>query len=273
MTGAAADVFVGREAECAALAAALARGGHAIVEGRFGMGRTALLRRLQATRGAAWCMAFAEADDPPAAVCARWWCDLWGGAAPPRPFAALRAALLNAPLRDPRPHVLVLDGISRLTPPKADLVRRLAAAGRHRMVAVVEGGLSAAERLRLAAWLVPCCRVELGPLPPVEVRRFFTRVADEHRLAWDAATIRSLARSSAGYPLRMQELVRRELDRHEPAGRKPRRRDPDGRELDRHEPAGHEPIRARHEPIRGRHEATRGRRQLRPDADSEPPAP
>jgi hypothetical protein len=212
-------LFVGREGETAALAAALSQGANAIVEGRFGMGRTALLRRLQAIQGEAWQVAFADCDLPPASICAQWWSELGGGAAPPPPpgLAALRAALLRAPLADRRPHVLVLDGISRLTPAKLDLVRRFAASGRFRLAAIVETALSRPERVRLAAWLAPARRVALRALPPADRRLFFSRLAAEHRLAWSPAVISGLARSSGGYPLRMQEQARRELARR-PAG-------------------------------------------------------
>lgn len=266
---AAGALFVGRERDLAALAEALARGAHALVEGRFGMGRTALLRHLQATRGAAWRIAFADADLAPAGLCTEWWRELHGGApgasAGPakdrrasraavsgrpsftavsgrpsfaglsrrpsftglsrRPsFAALRAALLRLPAGDRRPHVLVLDGVSRLTPARMDLVRRLAGAG-FRLVAVVEHALSRADRLRLAAWLAPACRVELAPLPVSDAELYFARLAAARGLAWSREVVRALARSSCGYPLRMHELAVRALE-GQPTAAAPRRSPP-----------------------------------------------
>ncbi|HEY6321785.1 MAG TPA: hypothetical protein VJA16_09535, partial [Thermoanaerobaculia bacterium] len=71
--------------------------------------------------------------------------------------------------------------------------------------------------LRLDAWLLPARRVTLGPLEPAAARLFFARLAAVHHLAWSPATLDGLARASAGYPLRMQEQARRELDRGAPA--------------------------------------------------------
>ncbi|HEY6321836.1 MAG TPA: AAA family ATPase, partial [Thermoanaerobaculia bacterium] len=130
--------FVGREQETAALAAALAAGLNVVVEGKYGMGRTALLRQVEAALGRAYRFAFADGDLTPAAICEQWLAAL-AGAKRRRPerYLAVRAALLRVPLADPRPHVLVLDNLCRLTPPKADLIRRLASCGRFRLAAIL----------------------------------------------------------------------------------------------------------------------------------------
>jgi type II secretory pathway predicted ATPase ExeA len=215
--------FVGREREIEAIAAALADGLHVVVAGRYGMGRTALLRRVAARLMPGSRCAFASFELTPAGICGQLLADLAGQAGlggPPRrrperrrSHLAVRAALLRAPLADPRPHVLVLDDLGRLSPPKLDLVRRFSACGRFRLAAIVEPFLAAPQRLRLDAWLEPACRVTLGPLEPAAARLFFARLAAAHRLPWSAAAIDGLARASCGHPRRMRELANRELAR------------------------------------------------------------
>lgn len=208
--------FAGREREIAALAAALAAGLNVIVEGSYGMGRTALLHEVAARLGAAYRFAFAGFALTPAGICEQCLGCLAGARRLPRRrrrYLAARAALLRAPLADPRPHVLVLDDLGRLTPAKAELIRRLSGCGRFRLAAVCEPFLPAPERLRLCAWLAPARRLTLGPLAPAAARRFFARLDAAYQLSWSPATIRDLARASGGYPLRMQEQAQRELAR------------------------------------------------------------
>jgi AAA ATPase domain len=221
--------FVGREREVEAIAAALAAGLHVVVAGRYGMGRTALLHRVAARLMPGCRCAFGSFELTPAGICDQLLAGLAGQAGqadltrlggPPRrrqgrrrSHLAVRAALLRAPLADPRPHVLVLDDLGRLSPPKLDLVRRFSACGRFRLAAIVEPFLAAPQRLRLDAWLEPACRVTLGPLEPAAARLFFARLAAAHRLPWSAAAIDGLARASCGYPRRMRELANRELAR------------------------------------------------------------
>jgi MoxR-like ATPase len=211
--------FVGRERELDLLQAALGGDGHAILEGRYGMGRSALLHEAAARAGAAWRFAVADFALPPAAIGAQLWEQLLGaGRGRPRPgnHLAMRAAVLRAPLADSRPPqsqrwVLALDNIASLSPRKLDLVRRLADGGHFRLAAVVERFLPAADRRRLDACLAPACRIVLGPLAPAATRRFFSLLAAAHDLPWNAEVIAGLARASRGYPLRMQEQACREL--------------------------------------------------------------
>lgn len=219
-------IFVGREREVTQVAEALARGRNVVVSGLFGTGRTALLHHVAKTLGGDWRFAFADFERPPAEICAQLLEGL-GGRLPGesrdrrrrRPAAgrsgylAVRAALLRTAAAGPRPAVLVLDNAWRVSAAKSALLRALAAAERFRFAVVIERFLPAADRARLGAWLEPASRISLGRLDLSASTAFFSQFAAAHRIAWSPAEIDGLARAAAGYPLSMQELAWRELDR------------------------------------------------------------
>jgi hypothetical protein len=205
--------FVGREREIATVAAALAAGLNVVLEGRYGSGRTALLRRVEEALAASHRFAFADGSLTASGICNQWLAALGGlestAAAhrkPPR-YLSARAALVRAPEKAGRRPVLVLDDLGRLTPAKVELIRRLTAGGGLRLVAVLEPFLPAAQRLVINAWLVPLRRLKLGPLSVAASRRFFTCLAAQHRLPWELPTVLGLARAGGGHPLAMWELA------------------------------------------------------------------
>jgi len=146
--------LVGREREQARITAALAAGRNAVLSGRYGSGRTALVRRVAEVSAGRFHFVFVDFSAPPREA----WAALAAELAPPprRPgrgrsagWRTLRAQVLHGqPADGPRP-VVVLDDVGRLTPARLDLVRQLSLADRFRFVAIVEGFLPTADRAQL----------------------------------------------------------------------------------------------------------------------------
>ncbi len=210
--------LVGRENEEARVAEALAAGRNVVLSGKYGSGRTALVRHLAATCAGRFRFVFCDFSAPPRET----WAALAAGLVPERRrkalgrrpgSRALRARVLGAPMTDGPPAVVVLDDVGRLTPARLDVVRRLTVSDRFRFVAIVEGHLPAAERKHLLACLAPLERLRLGPLPQGAVRDFLARAAAERGLAWSPEKVAAMARGTGGHPLSMRLALDRIADR------------------------------------------------------------
>ncbi len=208
-------IFVGRDRETAALRRALLSGRNVLLSGKYGIGRTTLLRHLGSRWPGELCVCFADFSRTPAVACRALAAQLLPaprrpGRRPPR-YGALLAALAGVrPGRGPRP-VLALDDVARLTPAKLQLVRRLAGNPSWRIVVIVERFLPRSELVRLLAWLHPVDRIALDRLDGEHGREYFRRVAEQGKLGWDEDRVAALARRCGGYPLEMALTADRAL--------------------------------------------------------------
>jgi len=199
--------------ECKRIQSALAAGHNLVLTGPFGIGRTALLRHLAKQMNEDWRFIFLDGSQTPARLL-RGLIQKW---APKRPGTSRRTATawkverrhlatLRSP--DPRPVVVVLDDVAKVTRPQLDLIRWLKDDGRFRIIAVTERFLPEDGQRRLRARLYPAPLLTLGPLPPRTARRFFETWSDQHRLEWGSDHIHGLTLSTHGYPLGMREAAK-----------------------------------------------------------------
>lgn len=204
--------FVGRERERDLLRHALHAGQGVVLSGRYGVGRTALVRAVADGLGPARHFVFVDFRETPAAVCARIVAALLARgrrrAPVPTTYRDARSLLAARSLRDGST-VLVLDDIGRLTVAKWELLRFLAARTPLRIVAIVESFLPARDVERLRAVLYPSVALELHRLPLEASVRFFAAASARYGLGWSEEHVRLLATSRGGYPLEMAEAVAR----------------------------------------------------------------
>jgi hypothetical protein len=209
---------VGREKEIKQIQRALERGKNIILMGKYGMGRTCLLKKVAQVAGDRWRFVFADFSRTPGNVCADLAAELLlegkrKGRDGNRGYKSDRFRITHLDLKAPRPHVLVLDGIGKLSAPKLDLIRRLAAEGRFRLVAVVEAFMGEKDLLHLRARLMPSLLIHLSHLSRKSAREFFRRFSKQHHFHWTEEEIYGLAEMTGGYPLGMKEVVSRKLAR------------------------------------------------------------
>jgi len=209
-------IFVGRARETAALRLAFTSGRNVLLSGKYGIGRTALLRQLADLCSAELRVCFADFSSTPAAACRQLAPQLLPvprrkARRPPR-YSELLAALAKATLASKPRAVIVLDDVERITPAKLQLVRLLAGNPSWRIVAIVERFLPRPELVLLLAWLYPVDRIALGYLDLEQGREYFRRVAEQGRLGWSEERILALARRCGGYPLEMRIAAERALE-------------------------------------------------------------
>jgi len=204
--------FVGREHEIAQTAATLAAGRNVVLSGKFGMGRTSLVRQVAADSRGRWKFFFGDCSQPPAAVCRQLASQLsrprHSGRRIEEPaYREARRRLLDAAREAAPPAVFVLDNVARMTPAKWEFLRFLSGAPRLRFVVVVESFLPESDVTRLRACLYPSIRFRLGRLPAPRSHEFFERVSTRIGLGWSRDKIRGLVVRGGGFPLSMVEAA------------------------------------------------------------------
>jgi hypothetical protein len=210
--------FVGRSAEIASLCRELEAGRNVVIVGKYGIGRTSLVREAATRLETAYRFCFLDFASTPAAMCRSAFEEFFKGKPrrrrpPPESYRQVRRFLAHESPRDVRIPVLVFDDIARLTHAKCDLLHYLAGKGRFRFVAIAEAFLSPADLSRLRVLLFPNSLLRLHPLRDAESEDFFSSASRNLGLSWTASRMSLLARVKHGYPLAMAETVARELRR------------------------------------------------------------
>ena len=208
--------FVGRENEIGQIKEALTEGNNVIVLGKYGMGRTSLIRHIAETTKERWRFIFVDFSQTPGRICNHLLAKLYPGREfEPRhtKYRSSRFRIATLPLDDSRKHILVLDNISKFSAKKNDLLRYLTWEKRFQFVSIGEAFLSSDDLFRLRVRMDPSILITLHYLSTSDVVQFYRQLSGEHRLGWNEGRIKNLADVTVGYPLRMKEIALRELAR------------------------------------------------------------
>jgi hypothetical protein len=210
--------FVGRQREIACICKAIERGDNVIVCGKYGIGRTSLLKRIAELTRDRWRWVFVDFAQPGSAVCRAVFTQLFPELKEKRsgaylPYKLTRFEIAHLELDDARPLVLVLDNLATFSTHKINLVRYLVQAKRFRLVAIPENFLPTAQLHRLRTQLSPALVLTLEHLSVSSARAYFTYYAERYGFGWTATQINSKATTTGGYPLGMREVVKQEIER------------------------------------------------------------
>jgi len=210
--------FVGREAELTEIKNELSQGKNLVVTGKYGIGKTSLVKEVANMHGERWHFLFSDFSDPPSKVCD----DLLASLKPKRPqrkrtrslgYRQRRSMIADLTSSTKRPCVIVLDNIEKLTPQRLGLIRHLAWDKACLFIAIPEPFLPEDDLSRLRACLYPSQVIRLRRLSAKQTERIFHDCALKHQLQWSKSDIHMLALATKGYPLAMKEFVSRELER------------------------------------------------------------
>jgi hypothetical protein len=199
-----------------------------VLTGIWGIGRTALARRVAEEMAREWLFVFVDCERPPGQV----WRDLFSAVFPSeqerlraegRSAMWMRCRVSSRRLEDPRRHVVVLDNMARLTAPRLDAIRRLRE--RFQVVAITEAFLAEEASVALCAALWARRPLQLGHLGEAATVAFLEECSRRHGFGWGEDAVLGLARAVNGFPLGMREAVAAELRlREKPPA--PRSREP-----------------------------------------------
>ena len=208
--------FVGRDKEIGQVRQALQEEKNVILSGRYGMGRTSLIKYIGEGMKDEWRFVFADFSKTPGAICNHLLSKLFSqyGLDPQYvKYKSSRSRIVTLDLEDKRKHVLVFDNLAKLTPPKNDFLRYLTWEKRFQLIAIVESFLPPNDLFQLRVRLDPAVVINLERLCPDGEIRFFRSLSEEHGFHWTESHIRNLAELTGGYPLRMKEIAAREIER------------------------------------------------------------
>jgi hypothetical protein len=208
--------FVGREKEVKQIMEALEEEKNVIVSGKYGMGRTSLIKYIAETVQDQWRFIFVDFSKTPGSVCNHLLLDLFprqGFNRENTKYKSSRFRIVTLNLDDKRNHVLIFDNLAKLTPPKNDLLRYLTLEKRFQLVAIVESFLPPDDLFRLRVRLNPSELILLQYLGTENVINFFQHLSEEYQLHWSEVQIKNIAEMTGGYPLRMKELAVKAVQR------------------------------------------------------------
>lgn len=215
--------FVGREKEIRRIRKGLEQGKNLILMGKYGIGRTRLIKQLAQQNQDRWQFIFTDFSKTPYEVCGHLMAELWPKKKLPSRngalnYKAMRFRISRLDIGKEQSPVLVLDNISKLSAQKLDLIRHFAPEGRFRFIAIMENFISPRDLFHLRVRLRPSLLIHISYLSRRSPREFFREVSVQRSFHWTEREIDRLADITGGYPLSMNELLVRKLASTLPIG-------------------------------------------------------
>jgi AAA ATPase domain len=207
--------FVGRKREIAAVIKSLKQDRNVVLTGRYGVGRTSLVKQIAGLYSATWQFLLADFSKTVARSCNEMISQLASGGSQTQPYQYTRLMHAKDILAGRKadadlPRVIVLDNIDKITRPKLAFLRDMRLDSDLLFVAVAESFLPEADLFRLRATLYPSDVMTLHNLKPKETAAFFRNFSRRKQLGWTVDFIQMLAASTGGYALLMKEIAQRE---------------------------------------------------------------
>jgi hypothetical protein len=208
--------FVGRKREIAAVMRSLKQGRNVVLTGRFGVGRSRMVKHISKLHSDTWHFLFADFSKTAARSCNDMVHQLVPrqGRSRRNRYTRLMYAkdiILGKKLAANLPRVVVLDNIGRISHQKLVFIRDMRFDGNLLFIAITESFFSETNLFLLRSVLYPADVLTLRNLSKPETLAFFRNVSQRKRLGWSENFIRNLAASTEGYPLLMKERVQREV--------------------------------------------------------------
>lgn len=205
--------FVGRNREIKRIIQALKSEKNVILQGKFGIGRTALIKEISLLLLDGGKFSFADFTQTPGTICNKLTKQLdlplrFKKNGEKMRYKSLRHRLATC-LCAPDKHIIVLDNIVKLTPQKIILLRHLVMENRFRVIAIVENFISPDDLSLLRAILLPTEVISLKYLKHEETISFLRLHANKYNLNWPDDYIHKLALVLRGYPLSMIEMTKK----------------------------------------------------------------
>jgi replication-associated recombination protein RarA len=206
-------IFVGREIETKNIIKELCRGKNIIVGGKYGIGRTSMIKEIASLLQNKWHFIFVDFSQTPGKMSAKLMKEFhiskinkqtgkqWG-------YKSMRYRIANAKVSKRKNTVIVFDNVAKLTPQKIIFLRNLIEENHFQFIAIVENFLPANDLMLLRAQFFPAQTFALHHLKDEEVISFIRLHAEKYHLNWSEAYIHSLASLAGGYPLGIIEMLK-----------------------------------------------------------------
>jgi Cdc6-like AAA superfamily ATPase len=209
--------FFGREKEISEIINALKKRKHIVITGKYGIGKTLLVKHLSDRSKQRWRFIFTDFSKTPSYVCNE---ILWKVSSKKQPihrqkyikYKTARSQIADLTLKDNRQPVIVLDNISEISHQKLAFIQFVTFSKRVLFIGITESFLPETDLFQLRACLMPSHLVKLGNLSTKSAIEFLRHASQKNNLNWSEKHIRMLAEVTGGYPLGMKEFVKREIE-------------------------------------------------------------
>ncbi len=216
--------FIGREREMAGIRKALTGKRNLVVTGKFGIGRTSLIKQFARLNEEQWRFLFADFSQPPARVCHEILSqlkpkshDLSRGRIRSLGYKRAESLIISLASKDKRQYVIALDNIEKLTPQRLRLIRDLIRERVFVLIAIAEPFLPEEDLFQLRVCLYPSTLMMLRNLSAEQTAGFFRYFGNKNQIPWTESDIHVLSLAAKGYPLAMREFVTRAIERRKRA--------------------------------------------------------
>jgi hypothetical protein len=209
--------FVGRKKEISLIIKALEKGTNIVLSGKYGIGRTALIKNIVNTQDR-WLFFWLDFSKTPGEVCNALYKRLfpdhkYKNRYKYEKYKTSRFQIVNFNLPDNRRHILILDNIARLSPHKIKFLRYLTTERRFGFIAIIEDFLTEPDLLRLRLVLSPEIQIKLSHFGNHTTQEYLRKSSKKYSFNWSENRIKTLSEIIEGYPLAMKEMVLMEFKR------------------------------------------------------------
>lgn len=211
-------MYIGREREAKKIIKLLNDGYNVILRGKYGIGRSSLVRHVARIHGNDRGFIFVDFSETPGRMCERIL----------KSFRARQPSVRREKIRkyrsnskkistmdriDGKKHILVLDNIGKITRQRLNMLTSINAEKHYQFIAIAEDFLPEKDLFLLRANLLPSKLIKIGYMKIDDTLKVFRSFSSKNNLGWNEHQVRSFAELSGGYPLGMKEIMDRALRR------------------------------------------------------------
>lgn len=207
-------IFIGRKVETDRIIKKLCQGKNIIIGGKFGIGRTSLVKKISEIMADKRKFIFVDFSQTPGKMSEKLMRELglsrrfkktgrkMGYKSMRYRIATVRSSIKNKP-------VIVFDNIAKLTSQKIIFLRNLIEENRFQFIAIVEHFLPANDLMLLKVQFFPTETVTLHHFNVSEIKNLLQTYSNQYRLNWSDDYIRHMVTLANGYPLGLTEMLKK----------------------------------------------------------------
>lgn len=206
-------LIIGRESESSQIIRELQQGNNIVLVGKYGIGRTSLIKHLASIVLNEWLVVFVDFSQTPGKMSKKLMKELgltmlFKKTGKKMGYKSMRYRIANVESPKSKKTVIVFDNIAKLTPQKIIFLRHIILEKHYQFIAIVENFLPVNDLMLLKAQLLPTNTVSLNYLKDEDVISLIRLHSEKYHLDWSDAYIHNLAALSGGYPLGIIEMIR-----------------------------------------------------------------
>ena len=206
-------LFVGRKSEKKKIINSLNDGKNIILGGKFGIGRTSLIKEIARIMADERKFVFVDFSQTPGKMSEK----IMKEVAISRKlkqgekmgYKSMRYRIANMKSSKRHLPVIVFDNVAKITVQKKIFLRHLIMEQHFQFIAIVEYFLPEENLFEIKAQLMPTVTLILSHLKKDDVKNLFSMYAKKHNINYSENYIYNLATLSGGYPLGIVEMIKK----------------------------------------------------------------